>query len=47
MAEKAAVLEDGAIGAHRHCDGLAGVAGGVLKGDVVGLSPCRSPLPFP
>ena len=37
MAEEAAVLEDGAVAAIGYGDGLAGVAGGVLEGDVVGL----------
>jgi hypothetical protein len=37
VAEEAAVLEDGAVGAHGGGDGLAGVAGGVLEGEVVGL----------
>lgn len=37
MADEAAVLEDGAVGAHSDSDSLAGVAGGVLEGDVVGL----------
>lgn len=37
VAEEAAVLEDGAVGADGGGDGPAGVAGGVLEGDVVGL----------
>ena len=37
VAEEAAVLEDGAVGADSSGYGLAGVAGGVLEGDVVGL----------
>ena len=37
MAEEAAVLEDSAVGADGGGDGLAGVAGGVLEGEVVGL----------
>ena len=37
MAEEAAVLEDGAVAAVGYGYGLAGVAGGVLEGDVVGL----------
>ena len=37
MAEEAAVLEDCAVGADGDGDGLAGVAGGVLEGDVVGF----------
>ena len=37
MAEEAAVLEDAAVAAVGDGDGLAGVAGGVLEGDVVGL----------
>ncbi len=37
VAEDAAVLEDGAVGADGDGDGLTGVAGGVLKGQVVGL----------
>ena len=37
MAEEAAVLEDGAVAAVGDGYGLAGVAGGVLEGDVVGL----------
>ena len=37
MAEEAAVLEDAAVAAVGYGDGLAGVAGGVLEGDVVGL----------
>ena len=37
MAEEAAVFEDGAVAAVGDGDGLAGVAGGVLEGDVVGL----------
>ena len=31
------MLEDGAVGADGGCDGLAGVAGGVLEGEVVGF----------
>ena len=37
MAEEAAVLEDGAVGADSDGDGLTSVSGGVFKGDVVGL----------
>jgi hypothetical protein len=37
MAEEAAVFEDGAVAAVGYGYGLAGVAGGVLEGDVVGL----------
>ena len=37
MAEEAAVLEDGAVGADGGGYGLTGVAGGVLEGEVVGL----------
>ena len=37
MAEEAAVLEDGAVAPDGDGDGLAGVAGGVLEGEVVGL----------
>ncbi len=37
MAEEAAVFEDAAVAAVGYGDGLAGVAGGVLEGDVVGL----------
>ena len=37
MTEEAAVLEDGAVAAIYDGDGLAGVACGVLEGDVVGL----------
>ena len=37
MAEEAAVLDDGAVGAVGEGYGLAGVAGGVLEGEVVGF----------
>ena len=37
MAEEAAVLEDGAVGANSDGDGLTGVAGGVFEGEVVGF----------
>ena len=37
VAEEAAVLEDGAVGADGDGDGLAGVAGGVFEGEVVGF----------
>ena len=37
VAEEAAVFEDGSVAAIGDSDGLAGVAGGVLKGDVVGF----------
>ena len=37
MAEEAAVFEDGAVGADGDGDGLAGVAGGVFEGEVVGF----------
>ncbi len=37
MAEEADVLEDGAVGADGGGDGLAGVAGGVFEGEVVGF----------
>ena len=37
MAEEAAVLEDAAVGAVGYGYGLAGVAGGVFEGEVVGF----------
>ena len=37
VAEEAAMLEDAAVAAVGDSDGLAGVAGGVLEGDVIGL----------
>jgi hypothetical protein len=37
VAEEAAVFEDAAVGANGCGDGLAGVAGGVFEGDVVGF----------
>ena len=37
MAEEADVLEDGAVRADGRGDGLTGVAGGVLDGEIVGL----------
>ena len=37
MAEEAAVFEDAAVGAVGYGDGLAGVAGGVFEGEVVGF----------
>ena len=37
VSEEAAVFEDAAVGAVGYGDGLAGVAGGILEGDVVGF----------
>src|ERR1035441_5965739 len=44
MAEKAAVLEDGSIGAHCGRDSLTSVAGGVFKSQVVCLKSCAVDL---
>ena len=40
MAEEAAVFEDASVAAIGYGYGLAGVSGGVLEGDVVGLEAC-------